>query len=863
MRIPSELHGESLYRGTRSRHRPTQSWRRVIRLSIVLALVVVVMRQAARPGIYQAFFPEASQSGAVNVARTIPPSANTSVPTQSADATGRPTDLNTVASDGSNDLTSQIRQRFEQWVDSAPEDELLLALATWLRGELLPAKLDDSLLVGRPADAAILAVMIQDKLIRLAKDGTVWRAADGAGLYSTLGMHQTNGVRFQALQHQRAVPVVAGVLPLLQQPEVYRGRSLVAQGEVVRIEKISSPADSDDRCKEFGITSYWNLWLMPEDASRRPWMVVVSDLPTPLQSLTHSHAVNQTPTSETEASASQSDPNKVVFPVSSPRPVVEVAGEYLKRLSYQSASGAELTPVIVGHIRSYRTNGNPTVSAAIRAAEPSNGEAIQTDDEVPLVWIVVGSAVIGVLFSVWVFWRTSVLNRQLRQRRDRRKVTLGMTIATVFAAMSAASSASGQSLSDLLPGYDRSRMEGIVEDVRPSLDNPGVNVDEIAKLVFRMDRLSETVLKQRLEQSADEPVVGDAVAVDDTVLESQTFTVGSTLQEYLGIDRVEMLRLSPVDGLPRFVFARGSSQRMSPGDRVSGVAVRIRFPGDGNESSLLLDVAGRLGWQPAQPASPSENVLAMQGIDLGRLAEVDLLDRKPLSESDSPVFYPMIGASAKVAEHLTGAEDFDKSVLAMRENATDALPVKLLQNPTAFTGQWIRLRVETVRITRVAVQSEQRRREIGGDAYYEIDAIGDLGKVQLQIEVPDGEPVVMENRYPVTIVTRELPDFLQQSDRADGPLVTTVNRAIHVEGFFYRLWSYESDFMKQRGGKQFAPLIIAGVIEDLRPTSDDPMGVQAIGQIAAFAVVGAILAAIAFHWVTKRGDKESRKRRYG
>ncbi|MFG0255601.1 MAG: hypothetical protein ACF787_10985 [Rhodopirellula sp. JB053] len=829
----------------------------------MLALVVVVMRQASRPGVYQMFFPEPSQPGAVNVARTITPSTNTSAPTQISDATGRRTGLNTVDSDISSGLTLQARQRFERWVDSTSEDELILALATWLRGELLPAELDDSLLVGRPADAAILAVMIQDKLIRLAKDGTVWRAADGAGLYSTLGMHQTNGVRFQALLHQRAAPVVAGVLPLLQQPDVYRGKSLVAQGEVVRIEKISSPANLNHRCKEFGITSYWNLWLMPEDASRRPWMVVVSDLPTPLQSLTHLHAVNQTPTSETDPSASQSDPNKVVFPVSSPRPVVEVAGEYLKRLSYQSASGAELTPVIVGHIRSYRTNGNPTVSAAISAVEPSNAEVMQTDDEVPLVWIVVGSAVIGVLFSVWVFWRTSVLNRQLRQRRDRRKVTLGMTIATLAAAMSATSSASGQSLSDLLPGYDRPRMESIAENIRPSLANPGFNVDELAKLVFRMDRLRETVLKERLEQSADEPVIGDAVAVDDTVVESQTFTVGSNLQEYLGIDRVEMLRVSPVNGYPRFVVARGSSQGMSSGDHVKGVAVRIRVSGMDKMPGFLLDVAGRLGWQPAQPASPSERGLAMQGIDLGGVAEVDLLDRKPLSESDSPVFYPMIGAAAKVAVHLSDSEDFGKSVVAMRQNATDASPVELLQNPTAFTGQWIRLEVEAVRITRVAVQSEQRRREIGGDAYYEIDAIGDLGKVQLQIEVPDGGPVVMENRYPVTIVTREVPSFLRHSDDADGRLVTTLNRAILVEGFFYRLWSYDSDFMKQRGGKQFAPLIIAGVFDDLRPDSDDPMGVHAIGQIAAFAVVGAIFGAIVFHWVTRRGDKESRKRRYG
>ena len=158
----------------------------------------------------------------------------------------------------------------------------------------------------------------------------------------------------------------------------------------------------------------------------------------------------------------------------------------------------------------------------------------------------------------------------------------------------------------------------------------------------------------------------------------------------------------------------------------------------------------------------------------------------------------------------------------------------------------------------MVVESEQRQAEVGGLFYYQIDAIGDLGNVQLQIEVPDGEPVLMENRYPVTIVTAKLPKFLHDKE---GDWVSTITAPARVEGWFYRLWSYESDFMKSRGGKQIAPLIIGGVIEDRRVRAADPIGVKLIGKTAAFGIIAGIISTILFGWYTRRGDRESRRRR--
>ncbi|MGB7343659.1 MAG: hypothetical protein WBD20_05580, partial [Pirellulaceae bacterium] len=56
MRIPSQLNDETLYGRRGRRPQSSQPYRRLIRLSVALALVVVVMQQASQPGVYETFF---------------------------------------------------------------------------------------------------------------------------------------------------------------------------------------------------------------------------------------------------------------------------------------------------------------------------------------------------------------------------------------------------------------------------------------------------------------------------------------------------------------------------------------------------------------------------------------------------------------------------------------------------------------------------------------------------------------------------------------------------------------------------------------------------------------------------------------
>ena len=60
MRIPSQFNQDSLYRRDNRQRDSAREYRRLIRLALGLAIVVVVMRQASRPAMYQTFFDPSS-----------------------------------------------------------------------------------------------------------------------------------------------------------------------------------------------------------------------------------------------------------------------------------------------------------------------------------------------------------------------------------------------------------------------------------------------------------------------------------------------------------------------------------------------------------------------------------------------------------------------------------------------------------------------------------------------------------------------------------------------------------------------------------------------------------------------------------
>ncbi len=309
MRIPSEFNDQSLYRRHSRRFSSAGSTRRLVRLVLGFALIVVVMNQAAKESFYEPFF----GSPKVEMPLDMPSDVSMSVPMGS-----------TIATPGGGHEDSAVSNS---------------------EREQIAAELD------------------------MVVDGSVWRGADFAAFYRSL--HRSDS--FEAARSTRV-----GVVPLLQQPDVFRGRTVRFEGKVARAESIEAKEN------DFEIKRYWQLWLRPIGGADRPLVAIVADVPASIAKITPDGALDDGPR-------------------------VEVVGIFLKRLAYQSSAGADLAPVIVGRI-----DGRLMSS-------PLGGKLVEsTNDDFPrrLALTALAACTIGIAIASIAMWRTSVMTRRSRELRS-------------------------------------------------------------------------------------------------------------------------------------------------------------------------------------------------------------------------------------------------------------------------------------------------------------------------------------------------------------------------------------------------------------------------------------------------------------
>ncbi len=412
--------------------------------------------------------------------------------------------------------------------------------------------------------------------------------------------------------------------------------------------------------------------------------------------------------------------------------------------------------------------------------------------------------------------------------------------------------ASADSALDLLSGFDAERLDA---SYPPSSE---AATSELAKLLYRLRKADTPTLSQKAKASAVENI-GDAVTVDGHVQAIRNMAVPPRLIEFLEFEQFQELTIvqqQPADGeaLTLRVVASSLPGEAKTGDRVAGVGVVIELTPSAPPLANVVAV-GHLQWFPAAPASPGWRLLSQHGVDVSALADVSTRNRQPLMPEDADAFYPMLAAAKEI-----GAEETEKP--------QNAKPLDLLREPTKFSGDWLTMQLNTVRVTRVSVTDPIRQEQLGSDHYFQIDAMGDLGNVVVQIERPEGtsgEPIRFENTYPVSLVIADLPESLanriRQQEGGDA-VVSMISVPIRVNGFFFRLWSYSTDFMDRRGGgDQFGPLMVVAQMTDLEVGRADGVGVEVIGYIAAAAVILGIIAVVIWTRRTERDDDRERKKR--
>ncbi|TWU56120.1 hypothetical protein [Rubripirellula reticaptiva] len=440
MRIPSEFNDDNLYRRGQNGCRTGRSFgqsRRLIRLVIGLALVIVVMKQASKASIYRPFFSappalvtnstmptegsgggaatveartsKATKSGSQNrgefrlfsgnqilpedrsiadelVAQTDPEAQRIWVRDLSRVLEGEP------PGDPQSPVANSLANRsslseIAGHVDALADRQSGLSNEQIAKWQTAMARLSQSPDAVAPnhdqtsshetrAIAAALLASLDDAALSRVVDGSVWRSGDFDLFYRLLD--QAANESKQRGTNRSATRV--GVVPLLQQPDVFRGHPVRVSGTVARAQRL------DARDNVFGITEYWQLWLRPDDGADRPIVAIVPTVPPSIARV------------DEDASLESGPP-------------AELMGTFLKRLAYQSSAGADLAPVIIGVL------DVPLESIADTSLPVDTSSLSDSDIRWRLGWTVTLACLIGVAATSLAMWRTTVMTRRSRALR--------------------------------------------------------------------------------------------------------------------------------------------------------------------------------------------------------------------------------------------------------------------------------------------------------------------------------------------------------------------------------------------------------------------------------------------------------------
>ncbi len=455
MRIPSQFNQDSLYRRDNRQRDSAREYRRLIRLALGLAIVVVVMRQASRPAMYQTFFDPSSTAETGGLGNGDPGIGDPGIgdpgtgdpgsgdrPDPPQGAVGRRIQFaGSPASEtkGEIGITAVDRTIANQIVaELLPSDQRLwmVALSQWQEGrpvQLVPSSIESlsSTLASmdsiseqqrtnwqrmlqsvsaasgrsdgndvanspgeqgapegslspanpsgdepsthqpsaneRPQVMAMLAALDNAASSRV-EDGSVWRAGDFDSLYRFLD---------QAKRLPQGPVAATGVIPLLQQPDVFRNQWVRIAGTVARTERMEAQENP------WGSTHYWQLWLRPIDGADRPMVAIVPNVP---------ESVGSIGATSTKLEG----------------PEIVVVGKYLKRLAYQSGVGADLAPVVVGQI----------TKAPISEDELARRSNAEAPDQSHSIWLpILLACLLGVASAVLVMWRSAAAANRARELR--------------------------------------------------------------------------------------------------------------------------------------------------------------------------------------------------------------------------------------------------------------------------------------------------------------------------------------------------------------------------------------------------------------------------------------------------------------
>ncbi|QEG42798.1 hypothetical protein [Roseimaritima ulvae] len=384
---------------------------------------------------------------------------------------------------------------------------------------------------------------------------------------------------------------------------------------------------------------------------------------------------------------------------------------------------------------------------------------------------------------------------------------------------------------------------------------------QVAQLLFQLRRVGQDGLRKRLPdsdaaQASRQP--GDVIRWTGRATKVAGSSIPETQAEVLEMPRVFRFQM---EDSPRYVITpevpspwlRPDGSSHSHAIEVIGIVVRTDEQGQPD-----VIAAPRAQWFPDQDdVVPTEGwrLLAAAGLDCGRLDAVRRHDKQPLSAEEP--FYEMLAAAQQAGRSAPSPQAV--SVL------------DLLKDSRRRIGQWVSLPVESVRVTKIVLPAGSSAAEqIGQDHYWQLDTFGHVdGHVVIEpTDEPSGqggaERIEFANRYPVSLVAYNLPEPLMQAiERQAGrdAAVAMVRQPLSVQGFYYRQWSYDTEFVQSRhAGRQFGPLLMASRLS-VRDVALPADGINWQAVVAGVFLVGLIAIAAGSWWIGRRDRQHVLRRR--
>lgn len=286
------------------------------------------------------------------------------------------------------------------------------------------------------------------------------------------------------------------------------------------------------------------------------------------------------------------------------------------------------------------------------------------------------------------------------------------------------------------------------------------------------------------------------------------------------------------------LFLKMGSSVESAGPAIFAAARIAWFP---DREDKKLGVTADVAW------------LGELGMDVGLLETVRRLNRRKLTAEDSDSFYQLLSAvgRAKAKE--------------MQRRAPDEFKLtSLLQNPQRHHGRLMVVEGNARKVTRISIDEADIQSRFGIDHYYQIDVLVPLHNQHIRLgkDTKDKQAPRFTSSFPVTICVRRLPDNLKKivAESEDN-----LNERIRVPVFFYKIWTYTSQFITEhdRGNQQVSPMLI-GLEPQLvsTETHSNPYLSIVTGLIFAAALVGIWWGIWRYNRADKQFSRDTLRRQY-